>query len=216
MTSETKEFTISKETAVKYLMTYVADGEDEWLNALSTLVRRNKDKDLVREIISATILLPSMDRNAIPEIPYNLLFYIKSYDQFKRYDNWQQRLSKVLEEDEEISELRNKLVVLGCIDPIEYAPYTRQAFRWLVNESKEAGDFTAATEAKLKSLVHVYGGVSISKLFSVHKGKLSKLTNWRSHYFFEKALHNTYTIEQLIDFKQKELEKTNPSLVKRL
>jgi hypothetical protein len=211
----TQGFTIKKELAVKYLTTYVADGETEWLNALGSLASKNSNKELVRSIIAATILLPAQDRSVIPEIPYNLLFWIKKYDQFERED-WQRKLQKIIEEDEKISKLRSQLVVLGCIDPIEYAPYTRQALRWLVNSSKEAGDFLPSTDSKFRSLIHVYGGVSISNIFTLHKNKLTRMPNWRSHYFFERAMHDVYDIDQLVRLKKKEIEKTNPSLVNKL
>ena len=214
MTAETK-FTIKKDMAVKYLITYVAEGEEEWLGALGSLANKTHDKDLVRSIIAATILLPAQDRTVVPEVPFNLLFWIKKYDQFNRHD-WQAKLAKVIEEDRVIAELRNQLVVLGCIDPIEYAPYTRQALRWLTNESKRAGDYLPETDSKFRSLIHVYGGVTISNVFSNSKHKVSKLPNWRSHYFFEKLIHDQYDIEQLIKFKKIEIEKTNPSLVNKL
>lgn len=211
----TEQFTIKRDMAIKYLVTYVAEGEDEWLEALGSLSSRVHDKDLLRNIIAATILLPAQDRSVIPEIPYNLLFWIRKYDQFKRKD-WQKELQKVFAKDDKITDLRSQLVVLGCIDPIEYAPYPRQALRWLVDRSKKSEDYSKETEKKFRSLVHVYGGVTISNVFKQYDQKLSRLLNWRSHYFFEKTIHSIYDIEQLVRIKKTEIDKTNPTLVKKL
>jgi hypothetical protein len=210
-----QEFTIKGDTALKYLMTYVAEGEDEWANALSSLKAKNWGTQETRKIIAATIILPSLDRSVIPEIPYNLLFWIRKFDQFERQD-WVSKFEKILKEDEAITENRNKLVILGCIDPIEYAPYPRQALRWLVEKSKEKGDYTPEVETKFRSLIHVYGGISISDMFSGHRNKIENLPNWRSHYFFEKALCKIHSFDKLVEVKKLEIEKTNKSLVKKI
>jgi hypothetical protein len=210
-----KEFVIKKEVALKYLVTYVAPGEDEWLNTLGSLSKRINDKEILREIIAATILLPSLDKSVIPDIPYNLLHWIRKYDQFTKH-NWTKKLQAVIKQDETISSQRDKLLVLGCIDPIEYAPYPRQAFRWLTQRSKKSEDFSKEAEEKFRSLVHVYGGVSISNVFKLHDKKLARVPNWRSHYFFERVLHNVYDIDQLVQIKHKEIEQTNSTLIKKL
>jgi hypothetical protein len=210
-----EEFTIKKDIALKYLTTYVAEGEDEWAHALVSLSNKNWGTEQIRNIIAATIVLPSIDRSVIPENPYNLLFWIKKYDQYERY-NWIDKFKSILKEDEKIAENRNKLTILGCIDPIEYAPYPRQALRWLVEKSKENHEFNSDVEQKFRSIVHVYGGISISNMFTNYQTKVNSVLNWRSHYFFEKALNRVYHIDKLVEMKKAEIEKTNKSLVKKI
>jgi len=207
-----KTFTIKKDIAIKYLVTYVADDEAEWMNALGSLANKFKDKEMVRQSIAATILLPVRDRSVIPEVPYNLLFWIHKYSQFPGKD-WVKDLEKVVAFDEAIVANRGKLTMLGCVDPIEYAPYPRQALRWLTEASKDAGDYSPAADSKFRSLIHVYGGVAISNVFKNEKTKLPKILNWRSHYFFERLMHRSYSIEQLINIKKAEISKTNQTLV---
>lgn len=210
-----EEFTIKKDVALKYLTTYVAEGEDEWAHALVSLSNKNWGREQIRNIIAATIVLPSMDKSVIPDNPYNLLFWIKKYDQYDRYD-WIDKFRLILKEDEKIANNRNQLTILGCIDPIEYAPYPRQALRWLVEKSKENHEFSSDVEQKFRSIVHVYGGIAISNMFTNYQPKVNSVLNWRSHYFFEKALNKAYQIDKLVEMKKAEIEKTNKSLVKKI
>jgi len=213
--TKSEDFVIKKEDAIKYLVLYVAPGEDQWIDALASLSKRIGDKDLLRKIIAATILLPAMDKSVIPDIPYNLIHWIKKYDQFGKHD-WTKKLETVMKQDEVIASSRDQLLVLGCIDPIEYAPYPRQSFRWLVQRSKKAEEFSKKAEGKFRSMVHVYGGVSINNVFKVHESKVNRIPNWRSHYFFERLMHKVYNIDQLVEMKRAEIEQTNPTLVKKL
>jgi len=124
-------------------------------------------------------------------------------------------------EDQKIARWRNQCKSLGIIDPIDYSPITRQAFNWLYGSAEDSGIITnenkVRIEQSLKRLVYAYGGASICSVYDKHEGVIKrKVLNWRSNYFFEKALYEVFTIDQLVKIKRQELKKTNPKLVKKI
>lgn len=212
---------ITQTVAQKLLTLYVAD-IDWWphVGRLYKQLRRRKSEDeartAVRDSISFTILLPAFDRSTRIdyERPEKLLFIGSKFHQFEERD-WFNELKKVVRRDQQVTEWRRQVLSLGIVDPIEYQPYTRQAYRWLCEEAEEAGvELTPDLRKKFRQLVMVYGGAVISYMFEKHRDVVKKVVNWRSGYFFERAIYNTYSLEQIIKIKQAELNKTNPEYVK--
>ncbi len=104
---------------------------------------------------------------------------------------------------------------IGVIDPIEFQPFTRQAFNWLYEQATKTGVVTKESEKRFRNLVWIYGGMAISNIFTRHEVKLKKVLNWRSGYFFERVLHEVYTFDQLQKIKQLELERTSEKLIRK-
>jgi hypothetical protein len=125
-----------------------------------------------------------------------------------------------VKKDIEIIENRNKIIVLGVIDPIDISPLTRQAFNWLYDQAKASNviDKDNAEDIKLKfsNLVKAYGGAVICNMFVKHKKNIQDVFNWRSGYFFEREIHKVYSLDSLIKIKTTELQKVNQNYVKRI
>lgn len=220
---EKEEFSLTPDEAERYLRIYL--GEAEWKSHLATLFTRlkkqygeNQARVMGRKMIAFAILLPTFDRSKVTDPPENLLFAGFKYTQFNEKD-WTQLLQVEIEKDKEIELNRNKCLSLGIIYPIEYSPITRQAFNWLYGKAEDAGIITAANKKEMirrfQNLVVAYGGSVICSLFLKEDWKINKkVLNWRSNYFFEKLLYETYTPEQIFKIKKQELSKTNSRLVK--
>ena len=220
-----KTDTLDVDTEVKYLNLYV--GQADWQHHIAQLWGRLSSKQyspedrkaMMRKILSCAILLPSYDKTKVPEVPENLLYWVSSYTQFNERD-WFSLLQDVIERDTEIEKWRNQSLSLGVVHPIEYSPVTRQAFNWLYSEADHAGVITPDNkqdmERRYKNLVLAYGGNVICSIFIKEKHRLKKVLNWRTGYFFERIIFETYTAEQVLKIKKAELSKTNQSLVKQL
>jgi hypothetical protein len=116
--------------------------------------------------------------------------------------------------------MRNQIIVLGIIDPIDISPITRQAYNWLYQKAEEFEDMSKVDASilkdKLTNLVKAYGGAVICNIFMNHKSNVDKVFNWRSGYFFEKQIHNVYSVEQIKKIKLAELAKTNNKYIKTI
>lgn len=216
-----KDGRITREVAQTLLSLYVA--EIDWWPHVVTLHGRFQRKygdvdanEMIKKAIAFTILLPAFDRSAKidDENPQNLLFWGITYHQFGQRD-WFAALQKVAKEDRQILDWRREVLQLGIIDPIDYQPYTRQAFSWLCDKVTDSGiELTEELKGKYRKLVMAYGGSVVSYVFEKHGGKVKKVVNWRSPYFFERQIYKAYDLDQIIRIKQTELRKTNQKLVK--
>jgi hypothetical protein len=217
--------TIPLDVAEKYLTLFL--GEYEWKKSISRLWDISGSKKLneedrklfVKKSISCAALISYTEKTTIPELPENLLFWCSGWAQFNERD-WFQMFQDLVRKDIEIIQNRNKIIMLGVIDPIDISPLTRQAFNWLYDQAKSSDSIDAdnAEEVKLKfsNLVKAYGGAVICNLFVKHKKSIQDVFNWRSGYFFERELHKAYSLDNLIKIKTTELQKVNQNYVKRI
>jgi len=214
---------ITQPVAEKLLTLYV--GEADWWQHVAKLHQRlvrkhgqEKARSLVRQAVAFTILLPAFDRSTRidPEHPENLLFWGLSYHQFDQRD-WFEELKSVIRRDQQITQWRREALKLGVIDAIEYQPYCRQAYKWLCLEAEES-DVVLTPELKLKfrQLVMAYGGAVVSYIFEKHHSAVKKIVNWRSGYFFERLIFNTYSVDEVLKIKSNEIKKTNPKWIKEV
>jgi len=220
---KTDDFTLSIQDSTKYLNLYV--GESDWEKHLKILYGRllkkhgaAEAKELMRKTIACTILLPTHDKSKIPTPVENLLFWTPTYTQFNERD-WVLELQEVIEADKDIEGWRNQCLSLGVVHPLEYSPVTREAFNRLFTKAEEAGAVNDSNKKdmirRFQNLVLAYGGNVICYMFVKEDYKINrKILNWRSNYFFEKLIFDTYTPEQVFKIKKQELAKTNPKLVK--
>lgn len=223
--TDVTDFKISKEDAIKYLSIYVGDAN--WSDNIDRLYLRLSKKfgkesaiPMMRKAIACTILLPTYDKTSVPEVPENLLHWVSSYHQFDDRD-WVKLMEEVTKRDEEIVSWRGQCQSLGIVHPLEFSPITRQAMNWLMQEAKDAGAATEDNKASIKKiferLVLTYGGKVVCNIFENDRAKIrSKVLNWRTSYFFERLIFEIYTPEQVYAIKQNELNKTNPTLVKKI
>lgn len=208
--------------APRYLKTYV--GETDWKAHLETLWQRSKNKDVekFKQIICAAILLPAMDRSTQIDSahPENLLFRMPYYHQLDTRD-WLADFKKVFSRDVDINAWRSQVLVEGVIHPIEYHPFSRQAYNWLYEKAKDTGAIQTEKDGteisqRFMRLVQVYGGAVICNIFTRHTNTIQTLVNWRSGYFFERNIYNVYKLDEILALKQAELQKANKSLVKSI
>lgn len=211
--------------AEKYLNLYVA--ESSWQDAISSLWKNSINKfhspelakEHVKKAISCATLLPVYDKVTIPDPPTNLLFWCTGWAQFNKKD-WFAAYSEMLQQDLKIGDNRNEIIKMGVIDPIDVSPITRQAFNWLYQKAEENENLddsnTLSIKNKLSNLVKSYGGAIVCNIFINHKNNIDKVFNWRSGYFFEKQIHNIYTMDQIKKIKQAELNKTNNKYIKKV
>lgn len=210
--------------ASRYLTIYV--GQSDWnrhiANLANRLVRKHGEqaaKDLLRKAISFAIILPAFDRSTRidPDHPENLLFWGMKYDQFPQKD-WFKELRKIIGRDILVQQWQEQALTLGVIDPIDYQPYCRQAYLWLCQRAEDTGALTSTdtvVKKQFQTLVWVYGGVVVSNMFTHYDALLKKkVINWRSGYFFQRAIFDVYSIEQVLRIKKTELDKTNDKLIK--
>lgn len=209
---------ITSEILAKYLSIYVAD--IDWGPHLNNLYQRNRgDAEATKKRAVQGLLLPFYEgKYLIDNKPEDILF--KKYTSFADRD-WESEFRKILQQDQKITEFRNKLLDLGIIYPIEYNPNTRQAFRWLRERSEVAGEYTDKTPILFSNFVYAYGGAAICNIFLKPEleTKLIKLYSWRTAYFFEKLIYEVYTQDQILKIKTHEIEKVQKSdsnLVKKI
>lgn len=217
--------TLSIDVADKYLRIYVAD--IDWKDSINKLWEMffkktsnpENAKALVKKTISCTILLPFTDKTPIPDPPTNLLFWSTKWDQFSK-DDWFDNLKKVIKEDIEIANNRNKLISIGVISRIDVSPMTRQAFNWLcekyLDKKYSNTENIPDIKEKFSNLVKVYGGAIICNMFVSHKSNVEKVFNWRSGYFFEKEIHKVYSLDQIQKIKITELKKINSNNIQKI
>jgi hypothetical protein len=212
------------EVAISYLNIYVgvADWPRHIAQVHSAISKKERDPGpKMRQVISCAILLPAADKSTYidSEHPENLLLKMPWYHQLSQRD-WFELLQKTIKHDQEIKKWRMKAWSLGVIDPLEFVPNTRQAFNWLYMKAEETGDITPETKEEItkrfRNLVHAYGGAVICGIFTRHEDVLKKIVNWRSGYFFERAIFDVYTDEQVMKIKKRELESASEKLVKKI
>jgi len=216
-----KEDQITRPVAEKLLTLYV--GEADWWDNVITLRKRlirkhgeGEANDLTKKAVAFTILLPAFDRTTKidRENPANMLFWGMSYHQFDSRD-WFVELKKVVRRDQQITEWRREVLKTGVIDAIEYQPYCRQGYKWLCGKAEETDvDLTPELKQKFRQLVLAYGGAVTSHMFESHPDVIKKIVNWRSGYFFERAIYNCYSLDQVLKIKKNEMEKTNSKWIK--
>lgn len=219
--------TLPVPVAIKYLTLYL--GVANWGDHINSLWNRftrqnglSKEAmaDKMRRSVACALLLPTHDRSRLDrDRPENLLHRVSTWDQFKERD-WFADFQAVVARDLQIKEWRKQALQLGIIDPVEDAVFCRQAFNWLFEQAQSSGCVTAETKDDIvtrhKNMVKAYGGAVISNVFMRHEEVLKKVLNWRTGYFFERAIYDVYTSEQVLKIKRVELTKTNSRLVKRV
>lgn len=218
---------LSIPVAVRYLTLYLGDAN--WKQHIDSLWTRFKRQNgasneelaaRMRKSIACAALLPTREKVKLDtERPENLLHRVSMWDQFKQRD-WFDDLQKVVSRDISIKEWRKQTLQLGVIDPIEDAVWTRQAFNWLYGKAEETGCVSPATKddvvTRHSNMVKAYGGACISNIFMRHEDAVKKVHNWRTGYFFERAIYEVYTPEQVLKIKRAELTKTNVGLIHRV
>lgn len=218
-----KENKLTEEVATKLLNLYVWEA-DWWPHILRFYAQAERKfgeleaKEKVKEAVAFTILLPAHDRSVRIDTdhPENNLFRWPSFHQFDQKE-WFTELQKVIRQDSEIADNRREVLHVGVIDPIDYQPYCRQGYKWLCEHAEEDGvELTNELREKFRRLVMVYGGAVVSYMFEKHKPQISKIANWRSAYFFERAIYQVYSLDQIMKIKQAEIKKTNPKFVKAI
>lgn len=212
-----------------YLDIYLQElGETEWKNILKTLWNRiektgstsDESTAMLKKAIAFSLLLP------VQEGVWHLKigaenFVLKSiyYKQFKEKD-WLNDFKQVVKKDIQIINNRTKALNIGIIDKLEWSSLTRQALNWLVLRAEEGGDIKEENREvvvrRLSNVVKAYGGLVVCNVFAKEPTKVDKVLNWRTGYFFEHLINETFTQEQILKIKTLELKKANPSLVKML
>lgn len=215
------DVTTSWATTNKYLRLYNA--EIEWGPHLDELKSRLQNQpDEFKKRVACTIMLPYYESNTIQDPPQNLLFFCHKWNQYPTRD-WVAEYEAVKAKDAKITECRTKCYELGYVVKYEFNPNTRQACNWLIEQAEKSGDLNEDnkefTIKKLKNLVNVYGGVVICSVFLKPEleYKLKKIANWRTGYFFERLIYETYKPDELIKIKTQELNQirnVNPDLLR--
>jgi len=220
-----KENTIPLDVAEKYLTIFL--GQNDWNKALMRLWDFSggkfsdieERKNFVKKSISCSILLNYTEKTNIPQPAEKLLLWCSSWTQFNER-NWFEIFQDLVRKDIQIIENRNKAIILGVIDPIDITPITRQAFNWLYNSAKDSGSlddiYAEQLKSKLANLVKAYGGAVVCNMYVNHKKHVDSVFNWRSGYFFEREIHNVYSIDNILKIKNTELQKANQMYVKKI
>jgi len=216
------------EVAAEYLGIYLVPAN--WEHHVATLFQRvtrqggKSDADLRNELrnsIAFSILLPVHSKSVVVDRvnPEGLFYSSARWRQINERD-WFADLRRVIARDVEIHGWRGRVASLGHVDPLEYAPYCRQAYNWLYERADADGWVSEATKPAIKEwcteIVHLYGGVCVSNLFVRHEDVIARVVNWRTGYHIERAIFEVYTIDQVEKIKTAELQKTNPGLVRSL
>lgn len=216
------------QAACKLLHIYIAPCNwREHINELYVRQLRRHDKEkaaqLVKEIVSFVILLPTIERGMriSQDSPQRLLFGYRSFSTFDKHDSWFEELKKIVREDQAISKARKQVIDLGIFHPmgLEFQPLTHQSYRWLIEKARADKDSELATKDDLhfRRLVSIYGGQILTYMFTKHGKQLNKyVVNWRTRYFVEKAIHDVYSLEQILTIKAAEISKSNKDLIQRV
>lgn len=222
---EKKELVFNWQEMARYLKLYVgeADWEAHLVDKFKKLENRygtDKAKELIKKAAACAILLPTYDRSTIKDPPQNILYWCDTWTQFNERD-WVELLTEVIHRDKEIENWRNQCLSLGVVHPIEYSIVTREAFNRLYTMADESGVVTPENKKdivrRFQNLVLAYGGNVICYLFVKEEFKIrKKVANWRTNYFFERLIFDTYSFDQVFKIKKQELAKTNQKLVKSI
>lgn len=219
------EDTIPIDVAEKYLNIFL--GPTDWRKNINKLWEisssKNKTeesrKSFMKRAISCAVLLPYTEKSIVPSPPENLLFWCTAWVQFNERD-WFDLFKKIIKEDIQIVNSRNKAILLGVIDPIDVSPMNRQAFNWLFSKAQESGGLDNVNieelKNKLANIVKSYGGAVVCNMFVNHKKNVNSVFNWRSGYFFEREIHKVYPIQDILKIKSTEIQKTNSKYIKRV
>lgn len=210
----------NKETLVFYLSIYYS-GEVNWSAQLERLkVQKKSNAALVQKQVAYTILSPYLHHTR-PTTPVEaLLFVCPKFSDFNDME-WAEELEKVYEEDKALKALREELLALGSIHPVEYHVRSRQGLKWLCEQASE--DPTIQVNDKdevvnrLKNLILIYGPSAVCSLFQRPEMKaqfLPKVHNWRSGYFVEKELHRLFSRKELLEMKSHDID-TAPKELKK-
>lgn len=228
----TKTNRLSKDLASHYLNIYVSPNVD-WTSAINKkynfISRKNTHLtpeeigEKMKTILCATILMPayypSVRESLKSREPDYLLHAVDKFDQFGN-KQWVEELHKVVTKDIEIQKFRTQIMSIGIISQIEYQPYYRQAFNWLIERAEKNGDVNDNNRENVKtSMRHIvvrYGGMAISNLFSRHTDVVNTIVNWRTGYFIERALFRIYSPEEIKKIKQIELAESPQRLVQKI
>lgn len=212
--------------ATRYLTIYLGEPSvgtwDSHMNTLYDYHKRKKNlsdeqaAEFMRQAVSYAILLPLHEKVDTSE-PENILHKCVYWRQFTEKD-WFEDLKSVAKTDLRVLENRPKMISLGVIEPIAWGVYTRQAYNWMMDRAKDSGDLTDENKDAIKrrftNLIQIYGGVTICTVFDRSPELVSKVANWRTGYFMERLIHKTFTPEDMYKVKKRELEKSNPKIVK--
>lgn len=198
-------------------------GDRDWEGKLKELAehikKRNKNgakSDLMRTIAFAfylPIVQRSMDPNQEDE---SILFRGRYFRQFHDRD-WFSDLRSLAEHDLKIADWRASVARAGIISHVQYQPFARQAFGWLTAKAEEVGAIHA-DKNKVRDrhwkFVQVYGGAPINALFG--KGDLQRVANWATPYFVERAIYHAYSVDEVLNMKKAELNKTSSTLIQKI
>lgn len=202
-----------------YLSVYYSNVPD-WDTQLNKLRNRNYGRDTTRRHLGFTIVGSVEKRIRPTDPPQALLFACNKFDGYDD-DDWATRLEEIYDRDQVIRENRQKLLSLGAIAPVEHHSKSRQALKWLYEEASKDGTISSEDKTyvpnRMKSLVLIYGPSAICSLFQRVELKsefLLKVPNWRTGYFVEHFLYKFFTLDQLQQMKQLDIEKTPQELVK--
>ena len=211
--------------ASRYLTIYLGEPTTgDWNSHITELYNRNKSKqsdikEYMQNTVSCAILMPTHDTVNLDE-PENVLHKCPYWRQINERD-WFADLKKIAQKDLVIMENRSKMLSLGVIEPLAWQPYTRQAYNWLYTKAENEGNCSTAEEkalikTRMSNVVYAYGGMVVCSVFDKSPDHMKKILNWRSGYFFERAIYQVYKPEEMYKIKKAELTKTNTKLVKSI
>lgn len=208
---------VTPEKLETYLNIYVARADwKPYLDKLWTKVKHSKEEYC--KAVACAILFPYHNRSfhVDSEHPEGFLLGIFRFDQYNERD-WAEEFREVIDRDAKIQEMRKKFLHLGVIDPIEFAPYPRQAFNWLRLKAEETKvEINDELSNDFKRLVHIYGGAVVCNLFSRHTEVIQRVLNWRSGYFFERSIYEVHSPDEIYKIKKAELDHANEKLIRKL
>ena len=220
---------LTKEIGEKLLTIYLGEDENWWecVNRLhKQLLKKKGEKDTandvadrLKNVVSFAILMQSHDRSIRidREHPQNNLFWAVGYHQLEQKD-WLEELKRVVKKDVEIANSRKQILQLGVIDPIEYHPYSRQAYKWICEAAEATNiDLNPTRKSKYRKFVMTYGGAVVSHVLYKNRPLVDRrVVNWRTTYFLERAIHEVYQLDQILKIKENDLKSTNPDWVKQV
>lgn len=210
--------------ANQLLSIYVMD--HDWsaaINRLHAQHKRNNREDVARELtreaLAFTILLPTLDPTIRIDAdnPDNNLFYWQHFHQKQSEESWFKKLQSVIAGDMKNFAIRKELIALGVVDPLEFQPLSRQAYKWLCESAESQGEeLTARSRSQFRNFVMAYGGSIVSRVFDQKPYEVRRIPNWRSPYFIEQLTHRSFRDKnEMIRIKKTELDKTNSKWIRQ-
>lgn len=215
---------------VETLLTIYLGEDEDWWGCVDRLRKqllkkkgeKDTDNDVIdrlKNVVSFAILMQSHDRSIRidHEHPQNNLFWAVGYHQLGQKD-WFQELKSVVRKDMEIAKHRKRILHLGVIDPIEYHPYSRQAYKWICEAVEGTNiELNPTRQSKIRKFVMTYGGAVVSHVLYKNRPLVDRrVINWRTTYFLERVIHEVYDVEQIVKIKENDLKSTNPDWVKQV